>query len=131
MFNQVQLSGTALVCFLSEPVVKWAQSYDPAHHWLLSAAWSALPLCVLLVIMGVFRVKGHLAALAGLAAAILIAIGIFHLPVGMGLLAAGYGAAYGLFPIAWIVFPVLFLYQLTHQSGSFVLLPEELDRRHR
>jgi lactate permease len=76
--------------------------------------------------MGVFRVKGHLAALAGLATAFLIAIGIFHLPVKMGLLATGYGAAYGLFPIAWIVFPVLFLYQLTHRSGSFILLQQSL-----
>jgi lactate permease len=126
MSIQVPFSDTALVCLLFEPVTKWAQSYDPAHHWLLSAAWSALPLCVLLVTMGVFRVKGHLAAVAGLVTGILIAIGIFHLPIGMGLLAAGYGAAYGLFPIAWIVFPVLFLYQLTHQSGSFVLLQKSL-----
>lgn len=44
----------------------------------------------------------------------------------MGLLATAYGAAYGLFPIAWIVFPVLFLYQLTHRSGSFTLLQQSL-----
>ncbi len=118
--------GTALVCILLEPVATWAQSYDPARHWLLSAAWAALPLCVLLVTMGVFRVKGHLAALAGLATAFLIAIGIFHLPLTMGLLATGYGAAYGLFPIAWIVFPVLFLYQLSHRSGSFTLLQQSM-----
>lgn len=118
--------GTSLVCLLVEPTVKWAQSYDPARHWLLSAAWAALPLIVLLVTMGVFRVKGHLAALAGLATAFAIAIGIFHLPVKMGLLSTAYGAAYGLFPIAWIVFPVLFLYQLTHRSGSFTLLQQSL-----
>ncbi|HMG02475.1 MAG TPA: L-lactate permease [Edaphobacter sp.] len=114
------------MCLLFEPALKWAQSYDPAHHWLLSAAWSALPLCVLLVTMGVFRVKGHLAALAGLATAFVVAIAIFHLPVGMGLLSIVYGAAYGLFPIAWIVFPVLFLYHLTHRSGSFTLLQQSL-----
>ncbi|HMF54001.1 MAG TPA: L-lactate permease, partial [Edaphobacter sp.] len=106
--------------------MKWAQSYDPAHHWLLSAAWSALPLCVLLVTMGVFRVKGHRAALAGLATAFLIAVDVFHLPLRLGLLATVYGASYGLFPIAWIVFPVLFLYQLTHRSGSFTLLQHSL-----
>lgn len=126
MFIEAFPSGTALVCILVEPVTKWAQGYDPAHHWLLSAAWAALPLCVLLVTMGVFRIKGHLAALAGLLAAFLIAIGIFHLPVKMSLLATGYGAAYGLFPIAWIVFPVLFLYQLTHRSGCFTLLQQSL-----
>ncbi|HEX2918970.1 MAG TPA: L-lactate permease, partial [Edaphobacter sp.] len=109
-----------------KPMLRWAQSYDPAHHWLLSAAWAALPLCVLLVTMGVFRMKGHLAALAGLSTAFLLAVSVFHLPLKMGLLAMGYGAAYGLFPIAWIVFPVLFLYQLTHRSGSFTLLQQSL-----
>lgn len=118
--------GAALLCVFVEPTLRWAQSYDPAHHWLLSAAWAALPLCVLLVTMGVFRIKGHLAALAGLATAFLLAVSVFHLPLKMGLLAMGYGAAYGLFPIAWIVFPVLFLYQLTHRSGSFILLQQSL-----
>lgn len=114
------------MCVFVEPAIKWAQSYDPAHHWLLSAAWAALPLCVLLVTMGVFRIKGHLAALAGLATAFLLAVSVFHLPLKMGLLATVYGAAYGLFPIAWIVFPVLFLYQLTHRTGSFTLLQQSL-----
>lgn len=119
------LCGHGFVCaFLDTP--RWAQCYDPAHHWLLSAAWAALPLCVLLVTMGVFRVKGHLAALAGLATALVVAIAIFHLPLRLSLLAAVYGTAYGLFPIAWIVFPVLFLYQLTHRSGSFTLLQQSM-----
>lgn len=76
--------------------------------------------------MGVFRVKGHIAALMGLATAFVLAVCVFHLPVKMGALAVAYGAAYGLFPIAWIVFPVLFLYQLTHRSGSFKLLQQSL-----
>ncbi|MEG9434805.1 L-lactate permease [Edaphobacter sp. HDX4] len=126
MSIQAFTSGTALVCILTEPLARWTQSYDPAHHWLLSAVWAAVPLCVLLLTMGVFRIKGHLAALAGLFTAFLIAVGMFHLPIKMSLLATGYGAAYGLFPIAWIVFPVLFLYQLTHRSGSFTLLQQSL-----
>lgn len=126
MYNPASSPGAALLCVFIEPTVRWAQSYDPAHHWLLSAVWAALPLCVLLVTMGVFRVRGHLAALAGLAAAFLLAVSVFHLPLKMGLLATAYGAAYGLFPIAWIVFPVLFLYQLTHRSGSFTLLQQSL-----
>ncbi len=119
-------SGPAFLCAMVTPQSQWLQSYDPAHHWLLSALWAALPLAVLLVTMGVFRVKGHLAALAGLATAFLIAIGIFHLPLKLGAVATVYGASYGLFPIAWIVFPVLFLYHLTHHSGSFTLLQKSL-----
>jgi len=76
--------------------------------------------------MGGLRVKGHLAALAGLATALAVAFGIFHVPAKFGFLATVYGAAYGLFPICWIVFPVLFLYQMTHRAGRFTLLQQSL-----
>jgi lactate permease len=102
----------------------WPQNYDPAHHWLLSTAWAALPLLVLLVAMAGLRIKGHLAALAGMAAALAIALTVFHMPARLAFLATGLGAAYGLFPICWIVFPVLFLYQLSVRAGRFALLQE-------
>jgi len=102
----------------------WQQSYDPSHHWLISAAWAALPLVVLLVAMAGLRIKGHLAALAGLATALVIALSVFHMPIRLAMLATGLGAGYGLFPICWIVFPVLFLYQLTVRAKRFSLLQE-------
>jgi lactate permease len=102
----------------------WPQSYDPARHWLLSTAWAGLPLLVLLVAMAGLRVKGHLAALAGMATALAIALAVFHMPARLAFLATGLGAAYGLFPICWIVFPVLFLYQLSARAGRFALLQE-------
>jgi lactate permease len=74
--------------------------------------------------MAGLRVKGHLAALAGLGAALVIALMVFHMPIRMALLATGLGAGYGLFPICWIVFPVLFLYQLTVRAGRFALLQD-------
>ena len=102
----------------------WRQSYDPAHFWLLSAALAALPLVVLLVAMAGLRIKGHIAALAGLATALAVALVIFHMPARLALLATGLGIGYGLFPICWIVVPVLFLYQLTVRSGRFAQLQE-------
>jgi lactate permease len=102
----------------------WPQSYDPAHAWLLSAALAALPLVVLLIAMAGLRIKGHLAALAGLATALAVALIAFHMPSRLALLATGLGAAYGLFPICWIVVPVLFLYQLTVRSGRFAQLQD-------
>ncbi len=102
----------------------WPQSYDPAHHWFISTAWAALPLLVLLVAMAGLRIKGHLAALAGMATALAIALAVFHMPARLALLATGLGAAYGIFPICWIVFPVLFLYQLSVRAGRFALLQE-------
>jgi lactate permease len=116
----------ALVFFLfrkSPPLTApWRQSYDPAHNWLLSAALSAVPLLVLLVAMAVLRIKGHIAAIAGLLTALAIALIVFHMPARIALLATGLGAGYGLFPICWIVVPVLFLYQLTVRSGRFAQL---------
>jgi lactate permease len=46
------------------------------------------------------------------------------MPSRLALLATGLGAAYGLFPICWIVVPVLFLYQLTVRSGRFAQLQD-------
>jgi lactate permease len=102
----------------------WPQSYDPVHAWLLSAALAALPLLVLLISMAGLRIKGHIAALAGLATALAVALIIFHMPSRLALLATGLGAAYGLFPICWIIVPVLFLYQLTVRSGRFAQLQD-------
>jgi lactate permease len=76
--------------------------------------------------MGGLRLKGHVAALAGMTAALLIALFVFRMPASMALLATGYGAAYGLFPVCWIVFPVLLIYQLATRSGRFALLQQFL-----
>ncbi len=105
-------------------LTSWRQSYDPAHAWLLSAALAALPLLVLLIAMAGLRIKGHIAALAGLATALAVALIAFHMPARLALLATGLGAAYGLFPICWIVVPVLFLYQLTVRTGRFAQLQD-------
>ncbi len=74
--------------------------------------------------MAILHIKGHLAALAALATALVIALAVFQMPTHLALLAAGLGAGYGLFPVCWIVFPVLFLYQLTVHAGRFALLQE-------
>ena len=51
--------------------------------------------------LAVFRLKGHVAGSITLALSILVAIFAFQMPVDMALAAAGYGFAYGLWPIAW------------------------------
>lgn len=68
------------------------------------------------------RLKAHSSALIALAVALAVAVGIFRMPPGLAFLATAYGAAYGLFPIFWIIFPVLFLYRLTIRAGRFGLL---------
>lgn len=102
----------------------WMQSYDPAHHWLISTFWAALPLAVLLVAMIGLRLKGHISALVALAVALVIAVAVFHMPAHLAATSTVLGACYGLFPIFWIVFPVIFMYQLTVRAGRFGLLQE-------
>ena len=76
----------------------WPQIYDPLGNRALSTAVAALPVVVLLGAIGLLRVRAHLAALLGLAAALAVAIVAFGMPARMALATAGYGAAYGLLP---------------------------------
>lgn len=104
----------------------WTQGYDPTGHWWLSTILAALPVVVLLTSMAILRLKAHISALLGLGTALVIAVGIFHMPIRLALTTGVYGAGYGLFPIGWIVLPVIFLYQLTVKSGQFEALKQSL-----
>ena len=84
-----------------------------------TAMVSLVPLLVVFVFLGLLKTKAHVAGLAGLGAAILVAILAFGMPVDLSLLAASQGALYGLFPIMWIVVTAIWLYQLTVVSGRF------------
>jgi lactate permease len=99
----------------------WSQIYDPLGSLALSTLVAAIPVVVLLGTLALLKWHAHNAALAGLAAALAVAIGAFHMPPTMALASAGYGAAYGLLPIGWIVLNVIFLYQLTEQRGLFAI----------
>ena len=104
----------------------WAQGYNPTGHWQLSTLIAALPIVVLLGAMAILRLKAHVAAIAGLATALLAAILVFHMPVRLAFTAAAYGAGYGIFPVCWIILPVIFLYDLTCKTGRFVTLQQSL-----
>src|SRR6478609_1389397 len=84
-----------------------------------TAMVSCIPLLVVFVLLGFLKVKAHVAGLAGLASAILVAVFAFGMPVNLSLLAAAQVAVYGLFPIMWIVVTAIWLYQLTVVSGRF------------
>ena len=112
----------------------WPQTYDPFGALAVSTVVAAIPVVVLLGTLALLKWHAHNAALAGLAAALAVAIGAFHMPPSMALASAGYGAAYGLLPIGWIVVNVIFLYQLTNDRGLFTVLRESIthitdDRR--
>src|SRR4028118_1584413 len=76
-----------------------------------------LPLLTIFVLLGGLRWKAHWAGLAALVVAIVVAVAAYGMPVGLAVLAATEGAIFGLFPIMWIVFTAIWLYQVTVVSG--------------
>jgi len=88
----------------------------------LSALCGAIPLITLFVLLGGLRLKAWLAGLISLGVALLVAIVLFAMPVGQALLAATEGAAFGFFPIMWIVINAIWVYNLTVESGHFDVL---------
>ncbi|MGW4489694.1 L-lactate permease [Amycolatopsis sp. NPDC004368] len=87
-----------------------------------SALVSALPLLVLFVLLGVFRVRAWLASVIALVLSIVVAIAVYGMPTGSALDSALEGAAFGLFPALWIVLNSLWIYQMTKVSGHFDVL---------
>jgi L-lactate transport len=113
----------------------WQHNYTPLGGSLpLSALVAALPIFVLLALLGVFRKPAWMASLAGLGAAALVAGGAYGMPFSKLAAATAYGAAFGLFPIGWVVFTAVLLYHVTVESGRFEVLKDSIghltdDRR--
>src|SRR5690349_9502762 len=112
----------------------WTQSYTPLGGLAPSALAAAVPVLVLLGLLGLVRARAHVAALAGLAAAMLVAVALFRMPGSLAVAAAINGAAYGLFPIGWIVLCAIFVYDVTVATGQFEIVKRTMaalatDRR--
>ncbi|MDQ2733079.1 MAG: L-lactate permease [Armatimonadota bacterium] len=100
----------------------WTQHYVPIGNVFVSALVAAIPVVVLLGLLAFFHARAHTAALAGLAAALLVAIGVYHMPSRLALASAGSGALFGLFPIGWIVLCAIFVYDITVGTGKFEII---------
>jgi lactate permease len=88
----------------------------------LSALAAAVPLVVLLALMGGLRKSGAVSAACGLAAATLLAVLVWQMPMKLAALSATYGLVFALWPIMWVVFTALWLYNLSIAAGKFELL---------
>jgi lactate permease len=100
----------------------WTQVYDPLHNTFLSTFLAALPVVVVLSSIALLKVRIHYAALVGLGVALAVAVFVYGMPVKMAGATTLYGAAFGLFPIGWIILNLIFLYQLTVDKGWFAVL---------
>ena len=112
----------------------WTQIYDPFGHWWLSSLVAALPILVLFGLLAGLKVKPHLCAIAGAFTAAVVAVVFFGMPVALAAISFGYGVAFGLLKIAWIVLAAVFLYDISVETGQFEIMKESVagitpDRR--
>ena len=113
----------------------WIQSYIPVAGSLgLSALVAAIPLVVIFVCLAVLKMKAHKAGPLAVASALAVAIFVWGMPVKLAGLAFAQGAAFGLFPVFYIVITTLFLYNITVKGGQFEIIRASLagvtgDRR--
>jgi lactate permease len=105
----------------------WQQNYTPVADSLgVSALFAAIPIFVLLILIGVLRKPAWIAGLAGLGAAILVAASVYKMPLGALFASVTMGAAFGLVPIGFIVFTAILLYRVTVESGKFEILKNSI-----
>jgi len=113
----------------------WEQNYMPvADSLFLSAFLAAIPIFVLLTMIGILRKPAWVAAVSGLCTAIIIAIAVYGMPIKLALSSVSYGAAQGLFPIGWIVYWAIVMYRVTLDTGKFEIIKDSIggltaDRR--
>src|SRR5947207_1437406 len=113
----------------------WQHNYEPvAGNLAASAAVAAIPIVVLFVMLGLLRRPAWMSAATALGSAMLVALLVYGMPPQLALLSTIYGAAYGIFPIAWIVFTSIMLYRLAVDTGKFEIIKDSVgtltdDRR--
>jgi lactate permease len=113
----------------------WQHNYEPVGGSLgVSAAVAAIPIVVLFVMLGIARKPAWMAALSALGSALLVALFAYGMPAQLAIISTLYGAAFGIFPIAWIVFASIMLYRLAVETGKFEVIKDSVggltnDRR--
>src|SRR6266849_985144 len=116
----------------------WTQVYDPLNNWMLSTLVAALPIVVLLGLLGGFRVKPHWCAIAGAVTAVLVAVTIFRMPFALAGMSFLYGVGFGIVKIAWIVqgivkiawivLAAVYLYDISVDTGQFEIMKDSVAR---
>ena len=107
----------------------YKQVLDPVGDSLgLTSIFAAIPIVVLFVLLGGLKMKAHWASLIALATAIVIALAVYSMPLGQALDAGLEGATFGIFPIMWIVFVALWIYNMTVDTGYFAVLRRAFNR---
>ena len=112
----------------------WLQNFNPLGNTVLSTAAAAVPVCTLFYFLAVRRTAAWKAAVYAFVAALLVALAVFRMPVGMVAGAVADGLVFGWFRIAWVVVAAVFVYDVSVESGQFEIVKESIgdisgDRR--
>ncbi len=100
----------------------WSQTYTPLGSLGLSALAAGIPVIFYFAALAGLKLKGHVAAAITLALALIVAITAYGMPASQAFAAAGYGFAYGMWPIAWIIVTAVFLYKIVVKTGQFDII---------
>ena len=101
----------------------YKQVLDPVGDSLfLSALVAMIPLATLFILLAGVKLKAHIAGGVALVVSILIAVIVWGMPLGTSLAVATEGAAFGLFPIIWIIWNAIWIYNMTVETGHFAVL---------
>jgi lactate permease len=80
---------------------------------------AALPIVIVLILLGWARRPAWQASLAGLATGLVIAVAGWQFPIGLALDSILAGAVFAIWPVMWIVFNAIVLYNIAQRSGRF------------
>lgn len=85
----------------------------------LSFLVGAVPIAVVLLLLGVLRRPAWQASIAGVVVALILAVTVWKLPLSLGLNSVAAGATFAAWPVMWIVVNALLLYNVSVVSGRF------------
>ena len=119
---------------LGEAWVLFQQLYEPVGNLAVSTMIAAIPIIVLFVLLAGIRMAAQWASLITLAIALVIAVLVYQMPLGLALNSTLLGICFGLFPIVWIVINAIFIYNVIVDTGLFNTIRDSLagvsnDRR--
>lgn len=106
----------------------WSQNTNPFNSVVISALVAGVPIIFLFFLLLSRKVAGHIATLLTLLLGLIVATVFFTMPVNLAAMSGLYGFLNGLFPIGWIVFNAVLLYNISVESGSFNVVRDSIER---
>jgi lactate permease len=97
----------------------FTQIVDPLGNLALTCLVALVPVCLLLVLLAVFRVTAWVAVLIGSIVTYALAVAVWKMPTNEGTLAYLYGSATGVWNVDWIVLWGVVLFNTLNVTGVF------------